>query len=218
MNQKNYRLDLHTHSIISHDGGIKIDQYRTLLADPKIVIAITDHNEISFAQKARQDLGEKIIVGEEIMTIEGEIIGLFLKNRIEPKLSPEETIRQIRQQNGLVYIPHPLEKTRRGLTLEVLRRISSSIDIVEIFNARTLESWKIKKVAEFLVGRNIIVASSSDAHSVGGFGTAYSLVPGIPRREDIIELLKGAKLENCPVPFLSRFAPLINKIKKHKRL
>src|SRR5579859_2648799 len=98
---KQYKIDLHTHSIVSYDGGIREDEYKKLLTNNVIdFVAITDHNEIRFALMMQRRYGEQIIVGEEIMTAEGEIIGLFLKERIEPGLPVEETIQAIRMQRG----------------------------------------------------------------------------------------------------------------------
>lgn len=209
-----YRLDLHTHSIISQDGGIKSEQYRQLLTDSSRYIAITDHNKVELALDLQKELGDRIIVGEEIMTREGEIIGLFLSKLVPKKLSAEETIQIIKDQNGLVYIPHPLEITRRGLAMPTLERVVESIDILEVFNARTLEPWLAPKVAEFLSRHNLILAASSDAHSVSGFGTAYSEIESVPKRDNLLQLLKAARLEKGFPPFFSRFAPGVNKFKK----
>ena len=209
-----YKLDLHTHSIISHDGGIKPAQYQKLLDDKSIVIAITDHNKIAMALQLREKFGEQIIVGEEVMTNKGEIIGLFIKELIPKKLSPEETIKKIREQNGLVYIPHPFEKTRRGLPLEVLESIVNDVDIIEVFNARTLEPRKSGWANNFADKHHIIKAASSDAHSVSGFGGAFSLVSQIPTKDNLRLLLTEADFHKQSAPFLSRFAPATNKIRK----
>lgn len=109
-----YKIDLHTHSIISHDGGLTAQQYTKLIESKMLdYIAITDHNETQFARIMQQKLGSKIIIGEEIATTEGEIIGLHLKQTIPKGMTPEETVRAIKQQNGLVYIPHPFEIFKR---------------------------------------------------------------------------------------------------------
>src|SRR6266702_4633076 len=111
-----YKVDLHSHSIISYDGGIAPREYERLLNTNVLdVIAITDHNEISLAQMLHKQLGEKIIVGEEIGTADGEIIGLFLQEKIAPGGTALETVAQIVLQGGLIYIPHPFEVFRKGL-------------------------------------------------------------------------------------------------------
>ncbi len=85
-------VDLHTHSVASPDGGITLKQYRHILEIGILdCIAITDHNQIDFATHARQKLGERIIIGEEIMTTLGEIIGLFLEQPVRAGMTPEDT-------------------------------------------------------------------------------------------------------------------------------
>src|SRR3989337_574007 len=125
-----YKIDLHTHSIISHDGGLSAEHYTNII-EKRILdfIAITDHNETRFARIMQQKLGQRIIVGEEIGTTEGEIIGLFLQNTIPGGLTPEKTVQEIKAQNGLVYIPHPFETFRKGLQRDTLERIVKYIDI-----------------------------------------------------------------------------------------
>jgi predicted metal-dependent phosphoesterase TrpH len=210
-----FKVDLHSHSIISHDGGITSDEYKQLLKDdPNFFIAITDHNEISLAIKLNFELGQRIIVGEEILTTEGEIIGLYLKEKIEPGLSLKDTVRYIKTQNGLVYVPHPLEKTRKGLSKTSVLEIKSEIDIIEVFNARSKEPW-VHKTAEQLANElKTPKASSSDAHGVNGFGRAYSLVSQSPTRENLIPLLNSAQLRKESANFISRFDPLMNRLRK----
>src|SRR5438105_1095499 len=181
-----YRIDLHTHSIISYDGGITAEQYRELLMDQQKYFAITDHNEISLALDLHQGFGQQVIVGEEILTLDGEVIGLFLAQLIPAHLSLPETINEIRRQNGLVYIPHPFEKTRKGLSMEALEKIAGQIDILEVFNARSKEPWLAKKAWEFASKHNLAQAASSDAHSVSGLGTAFSELSEFPSRENLI--------------------------------
>lgn len=163
-------------------------------------------------------MGERVIVGEEIMTLDGEIIGLFLKQRIAPHLSAEETINQIKLQGGLVYIPHPLEHIRRGLKIETLNRILSQIDIIEVFNARTKERWLSKKVEQFASEHGLAQASSSDAHGIRGFGSAYSVLTQSLNKETLVSGLKLAKLIKKPAPFFSQLNPLTNKLKKKLKL
>ena len=105
---KRLRLDLHSHTWYSHDSLLKPEHFvAACLAKGINCIAVTDHNEVDGAKAVARLAPFKVIVGEEIRTRDGEISGLFLKHRIPPNLSAEETIREIRRQKGLVYIPHP---------------------------------------------------------------------------------------------------------------
>ena len=128
-----FKVDLHTHSEDSHDGGITQQQYMKAL-DKNLLdyIAVTDHNSIDFATRLKSELGERIIVGEEIMSSAGEIIGLYLSKVVMAGLTPRETIRQIKDQNGLVYIPHPFETIRKGLHPSIMEELLEFIDIVEV--------------------------------------------------------------------------------------
>ena len=108
-----YRIDLHCHSYGSHDGGLLASDIRAMLASNKLnTIAITDHDHIEAARKLKAEFAEQIIIGEEITTSQGEIIGLFLKYKIKPMQSIYETINEIKSQGGLVYLPHPFDIIR----------------------------------------------------------------------------------------------------------
>src|ERR1039457_5438980 len=103
-----FKVDLHTHSPASPDGGISADQYIEAISTGVLdCVAITDHNRINFAKKLNHSVGDKIIIGEEIMTSGGEIIGLYRNEQVPANLTPIDTIRIIKDQGGLVYIPHP---------------------------------------------------------------------------------------------------------------
>jgi predicted metal-dependent phosphoesterase TrpH len=209
-----FKLDLHTHSIISHDGGISPRQYAKLLErDQFFYVAVTDHNEISLAQQLRHQLGERIIVGEEIMTAEGEIIGLFLQDRIAPNLSAEETVRRIREQGGLVYIPHPLERFRRGLSQQALENIADQIDIVEVFNARSREPQLRPTVSAWAKNNSIAPAASSDAHCALGLG-AGTYVSSLPARDNLAALLAAGRREEVRASALAFLCPSFNRLKK----
>src|SRR5690606_35884246 len=107
--------------------------------------AVTDHNTIAFAQELNAKLGAQIVVGEEITAREGEIVGLFLTEKVKPGMSAADTARAIKQQGGLVYIPHPFETVRKGLPLTVLDAIAEDVDIIEIRNGRAVFQNKGKQ-------------------------------------------------------------------------
>lgn len=209
-----FKVDLHTHSIISHDGGLTEAQYAHLIhARILDFIAITDHNETRFARIMQGKLGDKIIVGEEIKTSEGEIIGLFLQKTISAGLTPEETIKEIRAQGGLVYVPHPFETFRRGLQADPLKRIARDIDIVEIFNGRGRWRNKNQLAKAFVAQHQMTVAASSDAHCPLGIGKTYTMIRGIPMKKRLKKLLRQGDLRKEYAPLLAFLCPAINRIK-----
>ncbi len=211
-----YKIDLHTHSIISQDGGISRDQYADLLEKGILdVIAITDHNETKLAIEMAKKFGEKIIVGEEISTKEGEMIGLFLKKTIQGNMTATGTAKQIHEQGGIVYIPHPFEIFRQGLKIDVLQAIMQDIDIVEVFNARGKWRGKSNQTLEFAKKYNKTMAAASDSHCRMGMGGSYSIISEIPTNKSLINLLEKGELCKKFAPAFSYLCPAINKI-KHK--
>ncbi len=212
-------VDLHSHSILSHDGGLDENDYARVISSGKLQhIAITDHNEISYALKMREKMGSAIIVGEEIMTKQGEIIGLFLQEKIDPGLAAEDTIERIKQQKGLVYIPHPFETVRSGISQATLLSILEHVDIIEIFNGRGIFTNKNREVEEFLArfsdSHSFATAASSDAHCVFGTGTSYSIVASEVVKENLVVQLREGTVHATYAPLYSLLCPKMNVLRK----
>ena len=209
------KVDLHTHSQASPDGGITLAQYKYVLDKGLLdVVAITDHNTITFALEAQQQLGDSIIVGEEIMTTEGEIIGLFLNQVIEPMLSPEKTVHAIRSQGGIVYIPHPIETRRKGLPLATMDRLVKSIDIVEVYNGRVMQPSRSAQAIQWAKSHNIAGVASSDAHGVRGWGRAYSEIEGPLTEEACTMQFHNARIVCKDVGIIGRMYPSFHRTRK----
>jgi predicted metal-dependent phosphoesterase TrpH len=214
MKGSRYRVDLHTHSIISQDGGITALQYEKILQSGVVdCIAITDHNETSFARIMHKKLGGRIIIGEEIDTSEGELIGLYLKETIPGGIGLDEAVASIKHQGGLVYLPHPYEKFRKGLKHTSIDRIASDIDIVEVFNGRGRFRGKSTLAQQFALKQNIPQAASSDAHGSKGVGLTASDLPDFPTHKTLKQLLTNAVLEKKYAPLFTFLYPAINRLK-----
>lgn len=210
-----FKVDLHTHSTASPDGGISKDQYRHALQTGLLdVIAITDHNEISLAQELHAELGDVIIIGEEIMTTHGEIIGLYLSEKVAPGLSPAETIRSIKAQGGIVYIPHPFETVRKGISPQVLDELASSIDILEVCNGRAFMQNRSSQAVVWTRLNGVVGAASSDAHGIKGLGKTYSDLAEIPTRETLVTLLNRAVLHTRPPSPRALLYPKYHRLRK----
>lgn len=210
------RVDLHTHSSASPDGGITAAQYQKLVdSDKYAAIAITDHNRIDFALDMRKKLGSTIIVGEEIMTSEGEIIGLFLKKRVEPGQTAAQTIADIRKQSGLVYIPHPFETLRSGLTMSTLDSICKQIDMIEAHNGRAVLQNHSEKTIVWAKRHHVIWAASSDAHGLKGVGKTFASIPAQTKldRSNFLEVMATAKLTAKWPPLVSLLYPKLNRLR-----
>ncbi len=185
-----FKIDLHTHSTASPDGGISATQYSKALETGLLdAIAITDHNSIEFAVHMQSILGKSIIVGEEIMTTQGEIIGLYLTDLVPAGLSPAVAVKHIKDQGGIVYIPHPFETVRSGLPAGVLEEIIDQIDLFEVYNGRAfVQNRSANSVIWAKLNHKIIVASS-DAHGYRGLGGTYTSIASFPTRETLTNLM-----------------------------
>jgi predicted metal-dependent phosphoesterase TrpH len=210
------RIDLHTHSEASPDGGITPEQYAKLLETETLdVIAITDHDRVDFALGMQKALGDEyIIVGEEITTIDGEIIGLYLSSKVEPGMSAEDTVDAIHAQNGLVYIPHPFEKVRKGLQAETLRNIMHNVDIIETINGRAFTKKHNAKSYTWATKHQVAASASSDAHGVKGVGKTYTVIQNRPTRSSLLFELQSATLAHSRPPLRSYFYPKINRLRQ----
>lgn len=209
------KLDLHTHSHASPDGGITADQYATALEDNILdFIAVTDHDSIDEAKRLHESLGERIIVGEEITTLHGEIIGLFLHKVIPPGQSALKTVQAIKEQGGLVYIPHPFETVRKGITQTDLDHIAELVDIVEVYNGRALLQNRGPEATTWARMNGKVAAASSDAHGIKGVGSAYSTIKESPSKNNLIELLRLAHLHMRRPPMKTLLYPKANRLLK----
>jgi predicted metal-dependent phosphoesterase TrpH len=189
---KTIRMDLHTHTLYSHDSLLKLEHYVEACVRRGIsCVAVTDHNEIDGAKRLQKMAPFKVIVGEEIRTKDGEISGLFLKERIPPNLSAFETIRQIRRQGGLVYIPHPFAAgVFMRLKKNVLEAIVDEVDIIEGWNSRGLLRADDQRAQDFAVRHRLPFAAGSDAHSRFELGSAYVEMKDFKGKREMLRNLR----------------------------
>lgn len=210
-----YKVDLHTHSIASPDGSLRLVDYADMLANGILdYIAITDHDRIDFALEARSKLGDGIIVGEEIRTIEGELIGLFLDEPVPPGLTARETAERIHTQHGLVYVPHPFETVRSGMSDAALYKIANLVDIVETYNGRAVFQNRSAVAEVWARQHKRPGAASSDAHGKIGWGKTYSEIAEVPTPKTVAKSLHHARLNKELVGFLGILYPKVNRLKK----
>jgi predicted metal-dependent phosphoesterase TrpH len=198
------KIDLHCHSEASPDSSTPLQLIPDRCRERGIrVQAITDHNVISGALELRAMVeNEKpgdappltIIVGEEISTTEGEIIGLFLTEPVVPGLTPEETVAQIKAQGGVVLLPHGFDPLKRWRLKPVaLRRIQKAVDVVETFNARISRPKYNQAAVAWCEANGALMSAGSDAHTLADIGSAWVEVPHRPvrRPDELLQALKG---------------------------
>lgn len=193
-----WRIDCHIHTKYSPDGTLFIpDILRVAKQKHLNGVVITDHNTIEGALelKAKAPKDFITVVGEEIETAEGEIIGLFLQERVPPNLSPEETVDQIKMQGGLVGIPHPFCRFRRSrLQFDTLKRVLDKIDIIEVFNSRNIINADNDKAYQFALENKKAMVAGSDAHLRRECGMSYIEILPFSTPEEFMANLFSARM------------------------
>ena len=198
-------VDLHMHTDHSPDCATPVE---VLLATAKEqgfgAIAVTDHNEVSGAlDAARKAEGIKVIVGEEVKTAnQGEVIGLFLSEKIPRGLTLEQTVAEIRRQGGLVYVPHPFDRLHSVPDYEHLLRILDDIDAIEIFNPRVAIPSFNEEAARFAAKYRIIAAAGSDSHVAAGLGSVRLRMRDFDGPQEFLQSLRDAEIQIKPTSLL----------------
>src|SRR5437588_1684809 len=164
------RVDLHLHSNFSHDGRSSLQQLLDRARECGLDrLALTDHNTVEGALNFVRMAPELAIAGEEIKTLEGEVIGLFITGRVPPYLAPEEALDLIHGMGGLTYIPHPLDRHRANFRPERIEELAARIDIIETYNLWCDAS--ANQAASLLAdGLGNVVATGSEWHSAVELG------------------------------------------------
>jgi predicted metal-dependent phosphoesterase TrpH/glycosyltransferase involved in cell wall biosynthesis len=196
-------VDLHMHTDHSHDCATPVE---VLLATARDVglgaIAVTDHNEISGALDARAkaaEFGVKVIVGEEVKTADqGEVIGLFIEEKIPRGMTLEETIQEIRRQGGLVYVPHPFDRMHAVPDYEHMLAVVADIDAIEVFNPRIALPAFNEEAVRFAAKYRIVGGAGSDSHVARGLGSVRIRMRDFDGPEEFLESLRDADIAGKP--------------------
>jgi predicted metal-dependent phosphoesterase TrpH len=201
-----YRVDLHAHTGHSKDSLLPAAELLLAAASRGMAaIAVTDHNSLGGAEQAASLVDRQperfghllVLAGSEIMTSEGEIIGLLLRRDVPRGLSPEETIAAIREQGGLVIVPHPLDRLRGSrLNEAALHRVAHLVDAIEGLNARTTFPADNLRAQRFARDHDLPVTAGSDAHVAREAGTAYLELDAPPATGNaaLLAQIRGARL------------------------
>ena len=200
-------VDLHMHTDHSHDCATPVE---VLLATARAqglgAIAVTDHNEVSGALEAAAkaaDYGVKVIVGEEVKTAhQGEVIGLFLKEKIPRGLTLAETVAEIRRQGGVVYVPHPFDRMHAVPDYEHLLEVVEDVDAIEVYNPRVAIGSFNEEAARFAAKYRILAGAGSDAHVTQGLGSVRVRMPDFDGPDEFLEALRAAEIVTKPSSLL----------------
>jgi predicted metal-dependent phosphoesterase TrpH len=165
-------------------------------------IAVTDHNVFGGALEAAahaEGSGLTVIPGEEIKTdSQGEVIGLFLEEEIPRGMSFADTVAAITDQGGLVYIPHPFDRTHTVPDAKTLHRHLADIDVFEVFNARLLFEASNDEALRFARKYNLTMGAGSDAHVLQGIGTGALRMRAFRDAEEFLISLRTAEILRRP--------------------
>lgn len=190
------RFDLHIHTCYSYDSLLSLEKLAEMVDRIGLDgIAVLDHDEIEGAVRLQEWAPFQVIVGEEIGTQNGGIGALFLTERIPPHLSAEETIARIREQGGIVFVPHPLARGTPGrIQAAKLQQIISQIDVIEGYNARTPLSADDRRARELAARHGIPVTAGSDAHFACEVGRAWTEMDGFATPQEFLASVRRAQL------------------------
>ncbi len=211
------KADLHVHTEFSFDCATPLEKLiQRCLKQDIGCLAVTDHNTIQGAVKVKEMAPFKVIVGEEIKTKDGDLIGLFLQKEVPPGLSALETAKLVKDQGGLVSLPHPFDRFRGSVMSEKgIADLLPMTDVIEAFNARNTLPSADRRAGELAAAHGIAICAVSDAHSLGEIGKAYTLVPDFSYgSQDFLEALRQGTLVR------RRSSPLVHLIStyvKHKK-
>jgi hypothetical protein len=214
------RVEFHCHTYRSADS----------LARPEALLAacrkkgvdrlvITDHNSIAGALEAHRLDPERFIVGEEIMTERGEILAAYVTEEIPRRLSPQETIRRLRDQGAFISVAHPFDVMRNGhWAPDDLLAIAPLVDAIEVFNARCMQADFNSQAEQFAREHDLPGTAGSDAHAPFEVGRACLLLPPFDGADGLRAVIRqgqvSGKLSSPWVHAVSRYA----RMRKYFRL
>jgi glycosyltransferase involved in cell wall biosynthesis len=192
-------VDLHMHTDHSGDCATPVEHLLATAREQGLgAIAVTDHNEVSGAYEAQQkadEFGVKIIIGEEVKTAsQGEVIGLFIKEKIPRGLTLEETVAEIKRQGGLVYVPHPFDRMHAVPDYEHLLKILDDVDAIEVYNPRVAIGSFNEEAERFAAKYQIVRGAGSDSHVAAGLGSVRIRMRDFDGPEEFLESLRHAEI------------------------
>jgi predicted metal-dependent phosphoesterase TrpH len=195
--------DLHLHTSWSHDCTVDpADLVMYAEGSGLGAIAVTDHNVFGGALETAELAREHeliVIPGEEVKTdSEGEVIGLFLKEEIPRGMSFAETVAAIKEQGGLVYLPHPFDRLHAIPGAATLQRHLPDIDVFEVYNARLLFEAYNDEALRFARKYNLTMGAGSDAHVLQGVGTGAMRMRAFDGPEELLLSLRSAQVLRRP--------------------
>jgi predicted metal-dependent phosphoesterase TrpH len=191
------RVDMHSHTMWSGDSTTTPEELEQAVVESGLdVLFVTDHNSINGAVTVVDRLPCRVIVGEEMRTQAGELIGLFLRERIAAGLEPAAAATAIREQGGVVYVPHPYDPMRRNISEPALDALIDAglIDAIEVLNAKTSLRSLNERAAATAAMHDLGAGAGSDAHVPHALGAAYVEMPDFDGPIDFMTKLRDGRV------------------------
>ncbi len=191
------RVDMHSHTMWSGDSTTTPDEIAAAVTESGIdVLCITDHHAIEGAVRLAGQLGCRVVVGEEMRTHAGELIGLFLTERIPAGLAPRAAAEAVRAQQGVVYVPHPFDPMRRNLHEAALADLCAAglVDAIEVLNAKTSLTSLNRRAAQWATDHDLAPGAGSDAHVPDAIGAAIVEMPDFDGPADFLGKLRAGRI------------------------
>jgi predicted metal-dependent phosphoesterase TrpH len=200
------KIDTHLHTYLSADCAVTPHQVVAAAQRRGMdALAVTDHDEVAGAYAVKAIAPFPVIIGEEIKTSAGDLIGLFIQERIPPGLPPLETARLVREQGGLTAVPHPFDRLRgsrmRPESIDALVE-AGLLDMLEVFNSRTTLPADNMRARAYALRHALPMCAGSDAHSVGEYGQAYVEMEPFDGPASYLANLRTATLHGTPSPLI----------------
>lgn len=206
---------IHVHTDYSYDSDISLEILARFVAAEGIgAVAVTDHDAIAGAVRFQRMTDAKVIIGEEVSTRDGHLLGLFLHERVQPGMSARDTAKVIRAQGGLVLLPHPFVRAFSCGLGEVAGRIVDLIDAVEVNNAQNLPRRPDRLAERFARTHGLPKFAGADTHMRMSIAPCYQMMPDFTSPADFLESLRAAELVRGRHP-LSYFAATGYRLVRH---
>lgn len=211
-------VEFHSHTIYSKDSLSSPEKILAACRRKGIDrIVITDHNTTCGALSAQALDPQRVIIGEEIMTTQGELLAAFIQEEISPGLTPMQTIERLKEQGAFISVSHPFDHYRGGYWKQSdLEKIVPYIDAIETFNARCMSAKANQKSQAFAKQHQLAGTAGSDAHAIFELGRAVMLLPEFSTADELRDVIRQAqfktRLSSPLVHFYSRYAVWTKKI------
>jgi len=216
--EERLRVEFHCHTIFSKDSLTRPERLVHAARQKGLDrVIVTDHNNIDGALRARAIDPQLIIVGEEIMTDRGELLAAYVSEQIPARLTPQETIRRLREQGAFISVSHPFDEMRSGhWTPADLLEILPLVDAIETFNSRCMNTEYNTKAQAFAREHNIPGTVGSDAHTAMELGRSSLLLDAFASGEELRHVIgqgrAQTRLSSPLIHLTSRFAVTVKKL------